>query len=103
MISRAGIESRKCGITDPFMSQWHIGPKQAMIVPVYLDPDAQVIDTHMDLYAAALEWEEMLVALAAGKTVNEAVAAGNEAATLPPITQFVHRWQTKGNGNVTIR
>ncbi len=88
-----------CGITDPFINQWQLGPNQALIVPVYLSHDAQVNDIEMDLYHAALEWEEMLVALAAGQNVEQAVAAGN--AVLQPNSN--HRWQTKGNGNATIR
>src|SRR5258708_10538494 len=62
-----------CGITDPFINQWHLGSNQALIVPEYLNHDSQVDDISTDLYHAALEWEEMLVALAAGQNVNQAV------------------------------
>src|SRR5579883_2025226 len=67
------------------------------------EPERAGTDVSMDLYGAALEWEAMLKALAAGQTVNQAVAAGNAATTLPPDPQNQHRWKVIGNGNVTIR
>ena len=54
---------------------------------------------HIDLAKAALEWEEILVSLAAGSNVSAAVAAGNRAAQ---DTGAAHRWNFKGDGSVDL-
>jgi hypothetical protein len=66
-----------CGIDANFLRQWNLGAGQVMIVPEYnADNPAMLID----LNKAATEWQAMLTQLANGKTVDDAVTAGNVAA-----------------------
>jgi len=91
-----------CGLDTNFTDQWHLQPRQALIVPQYMVPSEK---QNIDTYKSALEWEEILVALAGGygpeaANVNAAVDIGNKAAAQ---NHAAHRWQVIGDGNVTIR
>ena len=86
-----------CGIDDNFIAQWHLQPGQAVIVPHNLSTSEFM---HIDLFKAAWEWQSILLTLAQGKTVDEAVAAGNTTAAS---NGAAHLWQVIGNGNVNFR
>jgi hypothetical protein len=86
-----------CGIDESFITQWHLSNVgQALIVPVYSNTNPQM---HLDLGYAANEWKAMLLALAKGRNVQAAVAAGNAVAA----TQTEHTWQIIGDPLVGFR
>jgi hypothetical protein len=85
-----------CGIDASFIAQWHLQNGQALIVPLYTVPSE---NQHMDLYKAAWEWQSMLMMLANGKSVSEAVAEGNTSAAS---LGAAHRWQVIGDGNANF-
>ena len=86
-----------CGLDANFLAQWHLRPSgQALIAPKYLPSNTNML---VNLDNAAWEWDAMLVTLAQGKSVNEAVVAGNQAATyLGSGYQYV----VIGDGSVNI-
>jgi hypothetical protein len=88
-----------CFIDDKYLAQWHIKEGHALIVPQYLTPDEF---NHFDLYYAGWEVQGMLLKLALGGTVDEAIAVGNEGAANQGVN---HRWRlaNQGGGSVKIR
>jgi hypothetical protein len=86
-----------CGIDANFIAQVHLQKGQALIAPVYTVPSEKL---HMDLNKAAWEWQSMLLTLADGKSVTDAVAVGNESAVA---LRAAHRWQVIGDRNVNFR
>jgi len=58
--------------------------------------------TGLDLYHAAVVWQDMLAVLAAGKAVSEAIVKGNADAK---VNDGQHEWKVipDGGGNVKIR
>jgi hypothetical protein len=86
-----------CGIDQKFIDQWHIQPGQALIVPKYTTTNEE---SAIDLGFAAWEWKSMLITLAQGKTVSEAVSVGNQTARFQGAQ---HSWIVVGDGNVKMR
>jgi hypothetical protein len=86
-----------CGIDKAFTDQWHLQDGQALIVPDYKVPGEFL---HIDLNKVAWEWQSILITLADGKSVAEAVNVGNDSAAA---LGAAHRWQFIGDGNVNFR
>jgi hypothetical protein len=89
-----------CGVDDNFIAQWHLNGGQALIVPLYSDPQGTEALNQIDLDKSAIEWNAMLGVLANGGTVDAAVSKGNEAAAG---NGSAHTWRRIGDGSVTLQ
>lgn len=89
-----------CGIDAKFLAGWHLAPQgQALIVPQYAPGNVQ---EDLNLRFASQEWQAMLVVLANGSTVDQAVAQG-KAQAVRDGANYTWTIAPGGDGSVNFR